>query len=294
MSALAVIEMGATSGGLTADFAAMKTAARAYVSRFESLQIVTDEDRKAAKKIRADLNSKIAAIEQARKDAFRAYDAPKEPFTAKCKEVQAVIREQIAFIDARLSAMDEEFRAARMKALRAEYEAQAPDLMEAIPLERFIEREPALTGRKWAETKAVSALGDMISTAVRDREAIRAAAPKFATDADRHYCAHLDLSAALAEAKRLSDEVEARERHAEQMQREAEERVARAMAQAKAADATAASAAAPAAAPRARAGRREPVKEWEFRFRATKAQATMIAEYAKSLGVVSEGVKGVA
>jgi hypothetical protein len=36
------------------------------------------------------------------------------------------------------------------------------------------------------------------------------------------------------------------------------------------------------------------VKEWEFRFRATKAQATMIAEYAKSLGVVSDGVKGVA
>lgn len=291
MSALAVIEMGATSGGLTADFAAMKEAARAYVKRFESLQIVTDEDRKAAKKIRADLNSKIAAIEQARKDAFRAYDAPKDEFKRRCDEVKQVIEEQVAAIDGILDRMDEEFRAARVKALRAEYEAQAPDLMEAIPLERFIEREPALTGRKWAETKAVSALADMIATAVRDREAIRAAAPKFATDADRHYCEHLDLSAALAEAKRLSDEVEARERHAEQMQREAEERVARAMAQAKA---TEAAAAAPAAAPRARAGRREPVKEWEFRFRATKAQATMIAEYAKSLGVVSDGVKGVA
>ncbi len=288
MSALAVIEMDATSGGLTADFAAMEKAAKAYVKQFEAMSIVTEDDRKKAKKIRADLNSKIAAIEQARKDAFRAYDAPKDAFKRKCDEVKRVIEEQVAAIDDILDGMDKEFRAARVKALAAEYEAQAPDLMEAIPLNRFIEREPALTGRKWAETKAVSALGDMIATAVRDRDAIRAAAPKFATAADQHYCAHLDLSAALAEAKRLSDEVEARERHAEQMQREAEERVARAMAQAKAAEDG--GAAVPARRPQA--ARRDPVREWEFRFRATKAQATMIAEYAKSLGVVSDGVKG--
>lgn len=288
MSALAVIEMGATSGGLTADFAAMKTAAKAYVKQFESMEIVTDEDRKAAKRIRADLNSKIGDIENARKDAFRAYDAPKDPFTARCREVQAVIREQIAIIDARLAEMDEEFRERRTAALLAEYKAQAPDLMEAIPLERFIEREPALVGRKWAETKALSVLGDMIAAAVRDRDAIRAASPKFATAADQNYCAHLDLSAALAEAKRLTDEAEARERHAEQMQREAEERAARAAAQA------APDAECEPPAPPSRPARREPVREWEFRFRATKAQAVMIAEYASSLGVVSEGVKGVA
>lgn len=285
VSALAAIEMDATSGGLTADFAAMKRAAMAYVREFDGLTIVTDEDRKAARRLRADLNSKVDAIERARKAAFRAYDAPKEAFKSKCDEVKAVINEQIAIIDKRLKEIDEEFAAVRKSALLAEYEAQAPDLMGVIPIERFIEHEPALMGRSWAETKAVSMLGEMIATASRDREAIRAAAPKFATAADQHYCCHLDLSAALAEAKRLSDEAEARERHAEQMQREAEDRVARAMAQAKAAEAVRAPRRAKSSAPE--------VREWDFRFRATKAQATMIAEYAKSIGVVSDGIKGV-
>ena len=284
MSALSVIEMGATSGGLSADFEAMKVAARAYVSKVVGMDIVTDEDRKAARKIRADLNSKVEAIEKARKDAFRAYDAPKEAFKAKCEEVKSVIKEQIAIIDGRLKELDDEFTAARKAALLAEYETQAPDLMAAIPLERFIERESALMGRSWSETKAVSKLGQMIATAVSDREAIRAAAPKFATAADKHYCERLDLSAALAEAKRLADEAKARERHAEQMQREAEDRVARAMAQAKAAEGGGAP-----CRPKSPASE---VREWDFRFRATKAQATMIAEYAKSIGVVSDGIKG--
>ncbi|MCR2027740.1 DUF1351 domain-containing protein [Adlercreutzia muris] len=286
VSALSVIEMGATSGGLSADFEAMKVAARAYVSKVVGMDIVTDEDRKAAWKIRADLNSKVEAIEKARKDAFRAYDAPKEAFKAKCEEVKSVIKEQIAIIDGRLKELDDEFTAARKAALLAEYETQAPDLMAAIPLERFIERESALMGRSWSETKAVSKLGQMIATAVSDREAIRAAAPKFATAADKHYCERLDLSAALAEAKRLADEAKARERHAEQMQREAEDRVARAMAQAKAAEGGGAP-----CRPKSPASE---VREWDFRFRATKAQATMIAEYAKSIGVVSDGIKGVA
>lgn len=286
VSALSVIEMGATSGGLSADFEAMKVAARAYVSKVVGMDIVTDEDRKAARKIRADLNSKVEAIEKARKDAFRAYDAPKEAFKAKCEEVKSVIKEQIAIIDGRLKELDDEFTAARKAALLAEYETQAPDLMAAIPLERFIERESALMGRSWSETKAVSKLGQMIATAVSDREAIRAAAPKFATAADKHYCERLDLSAALAEAKRLADEAKARERHAEQMQREAEDRVARAMAQAKAAEGGGAP-----CRPKSPASE---VREWDFRFRATKAQATMIAEYAKSIGVVSDGIKGVA
>lgn len=286
MSALAVISMGSESGALSADFDAMKVAAAEYVRRFEGMEIVTEEDRKAAKSLRADLNSKIEAIERARIDAFKAYDAPKPAFKEKCEEVKQVIRDQIAVIDGRLAEMDAAFAEGRRAALLAEYEALAPDLIEAIPLDRFTEREPKLLGRTWAESRAVSALGDMIEAAVSDRESIRAAAPKFATAADQHYCAHLDLSAALAEAKRLADETEARERHAEQMQREEAQREARAMVRAADEEAL------------RRGGRRgrasaDAPRNWEFRFRATKAQAIMIAEYATSLGVVSEGVKGV-
>ena len=70
------------------------------------------------------------------------------------------------------------------------------------------------------------------------------------------------------------------------MQREAEDRVARAMAQAKAAEGG--------VTPRRPKSSAPEVREWDFRFRATKAQATMVAEYAKSIGVVSDGIVGVA
>lgn len=278
--------MSAKEGGLSADFDAMKEAAVAYVRRFEGMTIETEDERKAAVRIRADLNSKLGEIDAARKSAFRAYDAPKTVFAAECEKVKQVIVDQIALIDMRLSAMDDEFLSRRRAALVAEYEFVAPDLMDSIPLDRFIEREPKLKGRTWNEARAVRHLADMIEKAVADRSSITAAAPKFATAADQHYCQHLDLSAALAEAKRLADEAEARERHAEQMQREAEDRVARAMAQAKAAETARPPRRAKAPAPE--------MREWEFRFRATKAQATMIAEYAKSIGVVSDGIKGVA
>lgn len=288
MSALAVIEMGAEKGGLTADFEAMKTAAKLYVKQFDGMTIVTEDDRKAARKIRADLNSKIDAVERARKDAFRAYDVPKTAFKDKCDEVKRVIAEQVAIIDRRLDEMDAEFARERRGLLESEYEAAAPGLMAAIPLDRFCAREPRLLGRTWSHTNAVGKLGDMIGRAVSDRDAIRAAAPKFATAADKHYCEHLDLSAALAEAKRLADESEARERHAEQMQREAADRVARAMAQAKAAEDGA-------AAPRRPGGPDiGAVRKWAIDFSGTRAQAVMIAEYARSIGVVSPGVREVA
>lgn len=277
--------MGSESGALSADFDAMKVAAIEYVRRFEGMEIVTDEDRKAASRVRSDLNSKIDAIERARIDAFKAYDAPKTAFKAKCDEVKQVIRDQIAVIDRRLAEMDAKFAEGRRSALLAEYEALAPDLIEAIPLDVFAKRESRLLGRTWSESNAISKLGDMVRAAVSDRESIRAASPRFATAADQHYCEHLDLSAALAEAKRLADEAAARERHAEQMQREEAQREARAMVRAADEDAL------------RRGGRRAKaavgaVRDWEFRFRATKAQATMVAEYATSLGVVSEGIKG--
>lgn len=285
VSALAVISMGSEAGALAADFDSMKTAAIEYVRRFEGMEIVTEDDRKAARSLRSDLNSKVDAIERARIDAFKAYDAPKSAFKARCEEVKQVIRDQIAIIDDRLAELDAAFAEKRRAALLAEYEAVAPDLAGVIPLDRFIAREPKLAGRTWSESNAVSKLGDMVRAAVSDRESIRAAAPKFATAADQHYCEHLDLSSALAEAKRLADEVEARERHAEQMQREEAQREARAMVRAADEDAL------------RRGGRRAKadaaVREWEFRFKATKAQAIMIAEYATSLGAVSDGIKGV-
>lgn len=277
MSALDVIKIDGTTGALSADFKSMKLAAKAYVKKYKGMVIKTNEDRKAAKNIRAELNSKIEALERARIDAFRDYDKPKEVFKAELDEVKDVIREQLAIIDADLKKIDDQFKADRMAVLAAEYEAQAPDLMKVIPLERFIERQKKLMQREWSDSNAAKKLGDMIAQAVRDRESIKAAAPKFATAADQHFCAHLDLSAALAEATRLAAEAEARERHAEQLEQEAADRVARSMAQASAGSA-----------PRAAKAKVSEKARWSFEFLATRAQAMQVAEYARSIGVTSE------
>ena len=81
-NALAVIDMSYDGNVFSADFKAMEKAARAYAKQFDNMQIVTDDDRKRAKDIRADINGRIKEINSARIALYKKYDEPKFDFTA--------------------------------------------------------------------------------------------------------------------------------------------------------------------------------------------------------------------
>lgn len=276
------IDMRIENGSFVADWDAMELAARKYVEKFDGMEIVTDDDRKAAKKIRADLKNKISDIERARIDLGKSYDAPKFAFNDQCKKLTGIISDQIAYIDKRLKEMDEEFARDRRNALNGEYEGAAPDLMELIPLDVFLGKNPKLMGRSITESKACKTLDDMIVQAVEDRETIRNSGLQYADECDRVYCETLDIKRAISRNSELIEAERARTAHA--VKSEAVDRAVHSASVVK---------------PIPRQNDRlmdEPKSEpelmdWRFDFTSSRAVAEQIARYARSLGVVSDGIK---
>lgn len=276
------IDMRIENGFFVADWDAMELAARKYVEKFDGMEIVTEDDRKAAKKIRAELKSKITDIERARVDLGKSYDAPKFAFNDQCRKLTGIISDQINHIDKRLKEMDEAFAVDRRNALEREYEGVAPDLMALIPLDAFIGKNPKLMGRSIVETKACKTLDNMIVQAVEDRETIRNSGLQYADECDRMYCETLDLKRAISRNSELIEAERARAAHA--VKSEAVDRAVHSAPVVK-----------PIPRQNARLGdelKGEPeLTDWRFDFTASRAVAEQIARYARSLGVVSDGIR---
>lgn len=276
------IDMRIENGSFVADWDAMELAARKYVEKFDGMEIVTDDDRKAARKIRADLKNKIADIERARIDLGKSYDEPKFAFNDQCKKLTGIINDKIAYIDKCLKEIDEEFARDRRNALESEYEGVAPDLMALIPLDVFLRKNSKLMGRSMVESKACKTLDDMIVQAVGDRETIRNSGLQYADECDRVYCETLDLKRAISRNSELIEDARARAAHA--VKSEAVDRAVHSAPVAK-----------PIRRQNARLGdelKGEPeLTDWRFDFTASRAVAEQIALYARSLGVVSDGIK---
>ncbi|MEG1246512.1 DUF1351 domain-containing protein [Gordonibacter sp.] len=283
-NALAVIDMDFDGNIFKADFDGMEKAARLYAKQFDNLPIVTEDDRKQAKTFKADINNRIKEINASRIALYKRYDEPKAPFTARCDGIIAILNEQAEYIDAGLKRKDKEFLGHREALLLQEYEAIAKELMPHIPLDVFTRADTKLLGRTRDDEKACKALGDMIITAVRDREAIKASCQEFHVEADMEYCRTLDIHAALDKNKQLADGRMRREEH-ERMMREV------ALVDEPAPEPKQEIKPAPSHYPSPAKRKGEPVCEWCFGFLATRSQAESLAAYARTLGIKSDGIK---
>lgn len=287
-NALATIDMRLDGGVFVADFASMLADAKTYVKRFNGLTIASDDDLKAARGLRAEVNKKRTEFNRARLDLCHAYDKPKEAFVGECKKVLAVLDDAIDYIDVKIAERKEAMLEARKQLLADEYAGIAGDLASIIPLGAFIAREPKLAQIQWTPTKACNVLASMVAQAVSEREVIRSSELAFEADADRIYCEKLDLAAALAENKRLVAEQQAREAHIEA------NRALEVDLQSRADESSALASPHPAPAapePAADACFVAPRFTWSFRFVSTRKDAEAIAAFARSLGVESDGIK---
>lgn len=266
-------DMRLDHGVFVADFDAMLAAANSYVSQFESLVIETEDERKQAAKFRAGIREKAREINQARIELSKAYDAPKAEFKRRCDDVIGVLNAQADEIDRRLKEIDQAFVCDRTALLANEYETFAPLLMADIPLDVFTRVNSRLLGRSWSDAKACGELRRMIQEAIANRKLIADTHPSYAIDADAVYCKTLDVSAAFAESNRLADRAKERVEHAASINASPTARIAEAYAD---------------AAPHV-----EPASQWNFVFTATKTQAQLIAEYARSIGVNTGSIKRV-
>lgn len=267
-------------GGFYADFDAMKVAAKNIVSDFEAMEIVTEEDRKIAKGIRAQLNKYIKEVNQSRIALEKTFDIPKIKFRESCSEIIKIFEEAASQIDDGIKKKDQEFEKARLNALADEYDAYAPDLVELIPLDTLIAREPKLKGRTCPESKAISVLDAMLADIVKNRDILLSQNLEYVTEADACFCQTLDLSKALNRNSELIAEREAKEEHERAVKEMEETRAQRAVS-------TPAHAAPP------KVAKVDVPSRWSFEFEGTRHQAEAIADFARAMGIKSEGIKKV-
>lgn len=271
-------KMQLKDGAFYADFDAMKVAAQSIVSEFENLKIETEEDRKLAKGYRSQLNKYIKEVDESRISLVRKYNEPADDFKKNCDELKGVFAEAIKTIDEGLKKKDEEFEKNRKRALADEYDYIAPDLVELIPLQRYIDLESKLTGRTWSESKALAAFAEMVIEVVKNRQIMLSQNLEFKDEADMVFCQTLDLSRALARNTELVEEREAKEEH-ERLAKEVEEaRADRSIST-------------PTHVAPSKVAKVDALVMWSFEFEGTKHQAEAIADFARAMGVKSEGIK---
>ena len=84
----------------------LEAAVRAKIAGYENV-VYTEENIKAAKNDRAELNKLIKAIEERRKQVKNIINEPYAVFEAELKEITALINEPVALIDQQVKAFEE-------------------------------------------------------------------------------------------------------------------------------------------------------------------------------------------
>lgn len=191
----------------------------AFVSDIErffggvEIDVDDQEQVKQLRDLRADINKVAKAIDDGRKGMDKAINGARAEADAALNALRDRVKSVYDATGKQIDEAAERQKQARINILAGEYEAVAPDLMELIPLEVFIAKNPKLVSRdkRFTGDKACDLLDEMIADAVHDRERIREA--EYATEADMAYCRTLDIRAALDENDRLKREKAERESH---------------------------------------------------------------------------------
>lgn len=157
-------------------------------------------------KVAKAINDKRIAMDKEIKGAISNADDALNSLRDRLKAVYANNAAQIA-------KADELWLNMRITALETEYASTAPDLMQLVPLNAFLEQERKLTGKSWCEAKACEALDKMIIATVESRKRLASMQLKYATEADAVFCKTLSLESALDENTRLQNAARAAAAH---------------------------------------------------------------------------------
>lgn len=114
----------------------LEAAVRAKIAGYENV-VYTEENIKAAKNDRAELNKLIKAIEERRKQVKNIINEPYAVFEAELKEITALINEPVALIDQQVKAFEEKQKEEKKAAIKATYDENIGDLAEVLPFEKF-------------------------------------------------------------------------------------------------------------------------------------------------------------
>ncbi|MFR8288028.1 MAG: DUF1351 domain-containing protein [Coprococcus comes] len=180
----------------------LEAAVRAKIAGYENV-VYTEENIKAAKNDRAELNKLIKAIEERRKQVKNIINEPYAVFEAELKEITALINEPVALIDQQVKAFEEKQKEEKKAAIKATYDENIGDLAEVLPFEKIFDSR--YLNQTYKLATAQKEIVDKIDTVKTDLETIGSLDSKYKLNAKDVYIKTLDLSKALAENKRLAD-----------------------------------------------------------------------------------------
>lgn len=205
----------------------LEAAVRAKIAGYENV-VYTEENIKAAKNDRAELNKLIKAIEERRKQVKNIINEPYAVFEAELKEITALINEPVALIDQKVKAFEEKQKEEKKAAIKATYDENIGDLAEVLPFEKIFDSR--YLNQTYKLATAQKEIVDKIDTVKTDLETIDSLDSKYKLNAKDVYIKTLDLSKALAENKRLADleeklEADKRRKAEEEAERKRQEEI---------------------------------------------------------------------
>ena len=193
---------------IEANFDALEAHVRAKVADYKGAKydLTKAENIKEAKGDRKYLNGLKNEIEARRKAVKNDYNKPLDAFEKRCKEITSIIDEAADNIKAQLDQAEQERQDRAYAKLQEHYEEFAGLLAEAVPYERFHEKQ--WLNKTFGEAKAFKALEAKASRFAGDWETLKSQfeGEPFYADAERELFATLDLGAALTAARKAAEE----------------------------------------------------------------------------------------
>lgn len=171
----------------------LEAAVRAKIAGCENV-VYTEENIKAAKNERAELNKLIKAIEERRKQVKNIINEPYAVFEAELKEITALINEPVALIDQQVKAFEEKQKEEKKAAIKATYDENIGDLAEVLPFEKIFDSR--YLNQTYKLATAQKEIVDKIDTVKTDLETIDSLDSKYKLNAKDVYIKTLDLSKA--------------------------------------------------------------------------------------------------
>lgn len=194
----------------------------------------TEDQMKAAKADRAKLNAMKKAISDRRIQVKKAVMEPYTKFEAEVAEVTALIEKPISMIDGQIKEYEDRTKEEKKAALKQHFEEIASDLEGILTFDRVFDQRYLNVSVSLNKAKAdIQAKVDRVHTDLRSLEGF--CEDKYLTIAKDAYIRTLNVSDALAEARRLQEFD--RKAEEERLRREEEAEAARIAAEAKAAEA---------------------------------------------------------
>ncbi len=187
---------------IDANFEELRGYLNENLAKYNSM-VVTADGIADAKKSKAALNKLKIAVEDRRKEIKREWNKPYDEFEGKVKVLVALIDTPIASIDRQIKVFDEQRIEEKRSELLTCYTSSIGNLADILPFEKFLDP-------KWKNVtadldKLKEDMQAKISKCKSDMKIISVTCGTYAAACQQKYINTLDVSAALAEFKRLEE-----------------------------------------------------------------------------------------